>query len=116
MGIIAVADGHAVYLSPTFPRRDLLNDIKRLKETSRESLTIRGRTFSIRQFDFHSRNAALCSVYLLCDSTSFYHFARTFIILIPGALILFIVLTGGSLTYFMSRRIIRPLQLLYFIL
>lgn len=114
MGIVVVRHMQVVYISPGLPRRELLDYFHQKKNDSLGWLVIRNKAFSVRQFNFFSPKGEPCTLYLLTDATSFYRFGKMIVILIPLALILFIIITNGLLTYFMSRKIIRPLKTLQY--
>jgi histidine kinase len=110
MGIISILEKKTVFISPKLPGQALIKQIGQKKDESNVLLIFDNKAFSLQRFDFVIQKSKKCTLHLVTDATSFYHFGKTIIILIPLALALFIILTNGLLTYFMSRNIIRPLR------
>ncbi|MGG3468146.1 HAMP domain-containing sensor histidine kinase [Neobacillus pocheonensis] len=68
------------------------------------------RPYSIRQHDFYFRDGTEGTIFLLDKGVPFIQFARKFFPLIFIGFVLILVLTNTILSYFMSRRILKPIQ------
>jgi signal transduction histidine kinase len=112
MGLIVILNERTIYCSPRLQRQDLLKYFRRQKDDADKLIHIQDKTFSSYQLNFLNPDAVLSSIYLLTDVTSFERLGNRLITMIPVAIIMFIILTGGSLTYFMSRWIVPPLKML----
>jgi signal transduction histidine kinase len=66
--------------------------------------------FEVRQHDFFFKDGAEGSIFLLNEGVPFTQNARTFFPMIAFGLVLILVLTNATLTYFMSRRILKPVN------
>ncbi|MGP4039732.1 HAMP domain-containing sensor histidine kinase [Gracilibacillus sp. D59] len=66
--------------------------------------------YSVLQYDFYFQDGMEGSILILNTSSSFVAFARVFFPILFLSLILILVLTNGLLSYFMSKRILQPVN------
>jgi signal transduction histidine kinase len=111
MGIIIIRNEKTVYISSGLPKI-LIQSIRQKKINFNQWLIIHKKAFSFQHLHFIFKKGEPGDLYLLTDATSFYRFGKNVMFLILLALALFIILTNGLLTYFMSRNIVRPLRAL----
>jgi histidine kinase len=69
-------------------------------------------TFSIKQHDFYLKDESKISLFLMKDASPWNKFVKTFFPILFGLCLIILVVTNGLLTYFMSKSIIKPINLL----
>ncbi|HBE78363.1 MAG TPA: two-component sensor histidine kinase [Firmicutes bacterium] len=111
MSLIVMGNDQVIYISPALPKI-LIQYIRQKKINFNQWLVLHDKAYSFQHFYFVFRSGAPGNLYLLTDSTNFYHFSKNIILLFFVTVIFFIAITNGLLTYFMSRNIIRPLKAL----
>jgi signal transduction histidine kinase len=66
--------------------------------------------YEVRQHDFFFKDGSEGSIFLLNEGVPFIQNARTFFPVIAFGIVIILVLTNATLTYFMSRRILKPVN------
>jgi signal transduction histidine kinase len=110
VGILIRKDDGLLYAS------DLVNNLKNkeLPKFGNEGYSpnawIGGHPYTLRQHDFYFADGGEGSILLLDSEGQFTQFARRFFPLIFIGLILIVIFTNAILSYFMARRILKPIH------
>lgn len=69
-------------------------------------------TFAMKQHDFYLQDGSEVSLFLMRDASPWNQFVRTFFPILFGLCLLILIATNGLLAYFVSKSIIKPINLL----
>jgi signal transduction histidine kinase len=116
-GLVVRTDGRISYTSDLLAQKqDLTSNLPSFRHDSFRQQDPAQRygaeLYMINQLDLQSKDRLQSSIFILTKVNPFAYYARKYFPFLFLAMIVILVLTHALLTYFMSKHIIRPLQLL----